>query len=177
MSDRQEAQTAPDGIGEEHARPTAGWRRHASPLSLAVFGAVIALSLFGVLGHERDWRAEGAGVSLQVHAPETIRNGEFFETRITVESDRAINELVIGVEQALWEDITVNTMIPAATEEESVDGAFRFTFAELEPGTVFLLKFDLQVNPDIVGGNEGRVTVYDGDEVLVETMVSMAVLP
>ena len=178
MSDRKVAQTAPDGIGDEHARPTAGWRRHASPLSLAVFGVVIALSLFGVLGHERDWRAQQNGVSLEVHAPETIRNGEFFETRISVASDdRRIDELVIGIEQALWEDVTVNTMIPAATEEESVDGAFRFTFAELEPGTVFLLKFDLQVNPDIVGGNEGRVTVYDGDEVLVETMVSMAVLP
>jgi hypothetical protein len=178
MSDGKVAQKAPDGIGDEHARPTAGWRRHASPLSLAVFGAVIALSLFGVLGHERDWRAQRDGVSLEVHAPETIRNGEFFETRVSVESDdRSIDELVIGIEQALWEDVTVNTMIPAATEEESVDGAFRFTFAELEPGTVFLLKFDLQVNPDIVGGNEGRVTVYDGDEVLVETMVSTAVLP
>lgn len=178
MSDRAEAQRAPDGIGDEHARPTAGWRRHASPLSLAVFGAVIALSLFGVLGHERDWRAEANGVSLEVHAPETIRNGEFFETRISVASeDRRIDELVIGIDQALWEDITVNTMIPAATDEESVGGAFRFTFAELEPGTEFLLKFDLQVNPDIVGGNEGRVTVYDGDGLLVETMVSMAVLP
>ena len=164
MSDSAEAQRAPDGIGDEHARPTAGWRRHASPLSLAVFGAVIALSLFGVLGHERDWRAEANGVSLEVHAPETIRNGEFFETRISVASEgRHIDELVIGIDQALWEDITVNTMIPAATDEESVDGAFRFTFAELEPGTAFLLKFDLQVNPDIVGGNEGRVTVYDGD--------------
>src|SRR5687767_11200153 len=178
MSDRSEAQRAPDGIGDEHARPTAGWRRHASPLSLAVFGAVIALSLFGVLGHERDWRAEANGVSLEVHAPETIRNGEFFETRISVASeDRRIDELVIGIDQALWEDITVNTMIPAATDEESVDGAFTFTFAELEPGAAFLLKFDLQVNPDIVGGNKGRVTVYDGDELLVETMVSMAVLP
>jgi hypothetical protein len=177
MSGNEQTPQAPDGIEDEHARPVAGWRRHASPLSLAVFGIVIALSLLGVLGHERDWRAEADGVSLGVHAPETIRNGEFFETRISVESDRPITELGIGVEQALWQDVTVNTMIPAAAEEESVDGEFRFTFAELEPGTPFLLKIDLQVNPDIVGGNEGRVTVYDGDEILVETMVSMTVLP
>ena len=177
MSDTEQAQTAPDGIGDEHARPVAGWRRHASPLPLVVFGAVIALSLVGILGHERDWRAEGNGVSLLVHAPETIRNGEFFETRISVESDRAVTELGIGVDQELWEDVTVNTMIPAAADETSMDGEFRFGFAELEPGTRFLLKVDLQVNPDILGGNEGRVTVYDGDAVLVETMVSMTVLP
>ncbi|MGI8657906.1 MAG: hypothetical protein ACR2K4_03935 [Candidatus Limnocylindria bacterium] len=43
----------PDGIKHDHARPVAGWRRHASPLALVVFGAVIALGLLGVLGHER----------------------------------------------------------------------------------------------------------------------------
>lgn len=169
--------TLPDGIGDEHARPVAGWRRHASPLSLVTFGTVIVLSLAGFLGHERDWQADANGVSLQVHAPETIRNGEFLEMRIRVESDERIGELIIGVEQALWEDLTVNTMIPAATEETSADGEFRLVFDELAPETMFLLKLDLQVNPDIVGGNEGLVTVYDGEEELVETQVAITVLP
>ncbi len=169
--------TPPDGISEEHARPPAGWRHNASPLSLAVFGLVVALGLAGILGHEREWRAEAAGVSLRVHSPETIRNGEFFEMRISVASEEPIGELAIGVEQALWEDMTVNTLIPAATEEESADGEFRLAFAELEPGTTFLLKADLQVNPDILGGNDGTITVYDGEEALVETPVSIAVLP
>ncbi len=135
------------------------------------------MSLVGLLGHERDWRAQGNGVSLEVHAPEIIRNGEFFEMRISVESDRPINELGIGVGHALWEDVTVNTMIPAATDETSEDGGFRFTFGSLEPGTLFLLKVDLQVNPDIVGGNDGLVTIFDGEELLVEMMISVTVLP
>ena len=63
---------------------------------------------------------------------------------------------MIGVEESLWEDMTVNTMIPGAADEASANGEFRFTFAELEPGTPFLLKVDLQVNPDIVAGNDGR---------------------
>ena len=167
----------PDGISEDHARPLAGWRHNASPLSLAVFGLVVALGLAGVLGHEREWRAEAPGVSLRVHSPETIRNGEFFEMRVSVASEEPIGELAIGVEQALWEDMTVNTMIPAATEEESADSEFRLVFAELEPGTTFLLKVDLQVNPDILGGNDGTITVYDGEEALVETPISIAVLP
>jgi hypothetical protein len=68
-------------------------------------------------------------------------------------------------------------MIPAATDERSTDGAFRFSFGEIEPGTPFLLKVDLQINPDIVGANHGRVTVYDGEDPLVETQISITVLP
>jgi hypothetical protein len=167
----------PDGIGDDNVAPLERWRRHASPLALVVFGAVVLLGLTGMLGHERDWRAEVGGTSLAVHAPETIRNGEFFEMRISVESDEPIDELGVGVATSLWEDMTVNTMIPAAAEEASQDGEFRFTFDRLEGGSVFELKVDLQVNPDIVGGNEGDITVYDGEDAVIEVSIGMAVLP
>jgi hypothetical protein len=167
----------PDGIGDEHARPLKGWRYHASPLSLLVFGAVIAFGMAGFLGREAVWRAEANGVTLAVHASEIIRNGEFFEMRISVESEAPLSELVIGVEEGLWEDMTVNTMIPGAAEEASVDGEFRFTFGEQEANRTFLLKVDLQVNPDIVAGNDGAVTVYDGEEPMATTDVSIRVLP
>jgi hypothetical protein len=177
MERRDEGPRWPEGISEAHERPSASWGRHASPLSLIVFGSVLALGLAGVLGHERDWHAESNGVELLVHAPEIIRNGEFLEVRIEVESDEPIEELVVGLTAGLLEDITVNTMIPAPAEEQSADGEFRFTFAELEAGTRFLLKVDAQVNPDIVGGNEGVVAVYDGERRLVETTIAMSVLP
>lgn len=167
----------PDGIGEANLRPLAGWRRHASPLGLLIFGAVVLTGLSGLLGHERDWTARANGTELTVHAPEVIRNGEFFEMRVRVAADEPIEELSIGVEHDLWTDMTVNTLLPAASEEESGDGEFRFTFARVEAGTEFLLKVDLQVNPDIVGGNAGRVSVFDRDEELVSTEIAITVLP
>lgn len=177
MSNASQDRPFPDGIRDEHVSPVEGWRRHASPLSLVVFGSVVVLGLTGLLGHERDWQAEADGVSLAVHSPETIRNGEFFEMRVTVEATTAVEELAIGVEGALWEDMTVNTMIPAATEEVGVDGEFRFAFGPLEAGTTFDLKVDLQVNPDIVGGNEGALTVYDGDRPITSVDIGIMVLP
>jgi hypothetical protein len=173
----ESATAYPDGIEEDHVRPPEGWRRHASPLSLIVFGAVIVLAIIGLLGREADWNAAAQGVQLSVHTSEIIRNGEFFEMRVSVEADERIDELVVGIGEGLWEDMTVNTMIPAATEEASEDGEVRFTFAELEAGTAFLFKIDLQVNPDIVGGNEGTVTVYDGEEEIAATDVAIMVLP
>jgi hypothetical protein len=131
----------------------------------------------GFLGHERDWEASSNGTSLRIHQPEVIRNGEFLELRIGVDSVEGIGSLAIGIDQSLWEDLTVNTMIPAATEESSEDGEFRFTFGELGAGTSFLLKIDAQINPDSLGGNAGTITVYDADEPLVATTISMNVLP
>jgi hypothetical protein len=167
----------PDGIDERNVQPVAAWRRHASPLGLGLFGVVVALALFGVLGHERTWGASGGGVALEVHAPEVIRNGEFFELRIAVDAAEDLGELVIGVDESLWEDITVNTMIPAAADEVSEDGEVRFTFAELPAGTEFLLKVDLQVNPDIIAGNDGAITVYDGEQPLTSADLTITVLP
>jgi hypothetical protein len=172
-----DAPAYPDGIASEHVEEIAGWRRHASPLSLVVFGTVVVLALSGFLGHERDWEAISNGTSLRVHQPEVIRNGEFLELRIGIDSVDGIGSLAIGIDQALWEDLTINTMIPAASEESSEDGEFRFTFGELEAGTSFLLKIDAQINPDFLGGNAGPITVYDGEDVLVSTTISMDVWP
>jgi hypothetical protein len=176
-ADESRAQTFPDGIREKHAVPSRGLRRFASPLALVVFGSVIVLGLAGFLGHERDWRSEGGGVSLSVHAPEVTRNGEFLEMRITVEAARAVEDLVIGMDQSLWEDMTVNTMIPAAAEETGEDGEFRFAFGPVDGGTTFGLKVDLQVNPDIIGGNDGALTVYDGDTAITSVDIAITVLP
>ena len=174
MTDRT---TSPDGITDDHVRPIQGWRRRASPLSLVAFGVIVAVALSGWLGRERTWSAEGERASLEVHAPEIIRNGEFLELRVRLIADRPIEELVIGIEESLWEDVTVNTMIPAAAEEASQDGETRFTFAELPAGASFLFKVDMQINPDILGGNAGTLTAYDGEAELVATDLSITVLP
>jgi hypothetical protein len=178
MSDIETREDAyPDGITEDSVQPVAGWRRHASPLGLVVFGLVVALALLGVLGHERTWAAQSSGTRLEVHTSEVVRNGEFLEMRIRVVPEGDIGELVIGIEDSIWEDVTVNTMIPAATEEVNQDGQTRFTFGELSAGTEFLLKVDMQINPDILGGNGGRITVYDGESEIVATEIAITVLP
>lgn len=73
----------------------------------------------GVPGHERTWTAAAHGTTLTVEAPETIRNGEFFEMRISATSDGPFSQVAVGIDRALLADMTVNTMIPAATDEES----------------------------------------------------------
>lgn len=166
----------PDGIEAEHAR-VLGRRGHANPLSLVLLAMVIAGAMLGFAGSEVDRSASANGVTLSWHAPERMRNGEFLEMRLTVESTQALGSLVVGIDAALWEDMTVNTLIPAPAEEGSLDGEFRFEFGPVPASQSFLIKIDAQINPDALGGNDGTLTAYDGDRPLVELPVRIEVLP
>lgn len=167
----------PDGIEEEHQRPYSGLRRHASPLALVLLTAVMAAALLGFAGSETTWRGAAGGASVELNGPQRIRNGEFFEWQIRVTGVEAIENLVIGIDAALWKDFTINSFVPTATEESSAEGELRFAFGPLPAGTDFLLKIDGQINPDHFGGNEGLVTVSDGEERLVELPIEIEVLP
>lgn len=134
-------------------------------------------TLVGLAGVEETLTKETEVATVSWHAPARVRNGEFLEMRLQVDALEQIDELVVGVEASLWEDFTVNTFLPAATEETSEDGELLFTFGPLEAGGSFLMKVDAQINPDMLWRNEGTVTVYDGDEAIVELPIVMEVLP
>lgn len=168
----------PDGIERRHIDPAGGsWR---SAVGLVVFSLAVVLSLFGVYGRERTVAAsDGAGgLTASVDLPEVLRNGEFFEMQFRIEvGDAAVEDLTIAVDTSIWRDITVNTFIPAATEETSEDDAYRFAFGPMEAGSTFVAKVDAQINPDILGANRGVIGVYDGEQLLVELPVEIGVLP
>ena len=165
----------PDGVEDRHAGPSG--RLHALPIGIVVLSLVMIAGLLGFAGREETVSASGGGVRLEWHAPTLIRNGEFLEMRIRLDADEAIARPVLGIDASVWEDLTVNTFIPAAADESSVDGEFRFEFAPLQAGSSLLVKVDGQINPDILGGNAGTVTVYDGQEALVSLPIRMEVLP
>ena len=165
----------PDGVEKRHAGPPG--RLHALPIGIVVLSLAMAAGLLGFSGREETVSASGGGIRLEWHAPVVIRNGEFLEMRIRLDADEGVSRPVLGVAASVWEDITINTFIPAAVDESSVDGEFRFEFAPLDAGASLFIKIDGQINPDILGGNAGTLTVYDGQEALVSLPIRMEVLP
>jgi hypothetical protein len=165
----------PDGVEHRHAGPSG--RLHALPIGIVVLSLVVIVALLGFAGREETVGASGGGVRLEWHAPTVIRSGEFLEMRIRLDASQAIARPVLGVDASVWEDLTINTFIPAATDESSGDGEFRFEFAPLAAGSTLLVKVDAQINPDILGGNAGTVTVYDGQEALASLPIRIEVLP
>jgi hypothetical protein len=173
----EEMPEPPDGITDVLPHPLNVRRRLTGIAPIALLAAILLAALLGFGGRETTLRATANGTTMEWHGPERIRNGEVLELRLGVTSERAIEGLVVEVPHSLWEDITISSLIPAAAEETSSDGVFRFAYGPLAPGTEFRLKVDGQLNPDIAGGNAGVVRVLDGDVELVSLSVTIEVLP
>jgi hypothetical protein len=148
-------------------------------ISLAVLGAIMLAALLGAFGggKARSIVADAPAAQLEVHTPRVLRNGMFFETRIHLAAKAPIADAVIVIPASLWRDMTVNTMIPAPSEEKAEKGAFRFSYGALRPGEVLDIKIDGQINPPLFAGNSGSVALNDGDRLLVQVPVAIAVLP
>ena len=43
----------------------------------------------------------------------TLRNGEFFETRLTATAARPLADVTVAFSPSVWRNMTVNTMLPA----------------------------------------------------------------
>ncbi|WAJ27773.1 hypothetical protein [Antarcticirhabdus aurantiaca] len=169
----------PEGLGDPHLLPRSVVHRHASPLSLVLLGALLALALLGPLGGtpEDPLLATSEAADLLVDTPRTLRNGMFFETRIVVEPKRDIGRLVLAISPELWRHQTQNTMVPAASEETFEGSDFRFDYGPVPAGQRFEVKLDLQINPDRLGGTRGRVAIFDGEAELASVPVEVKVLP
>jgi hypothetical protein len=73
--------------------------------------------------------------------------------------------------------MTINTMIPAPSEEKAGKGAFRFHYGALKPGDTLDIKVDGQINPPLFAGNSGSVELHDGDTPVARVPVEITVLP
>jgi hypothetical protein len=167
----------PDGIAEDHARARTGLQRHGGVLATVLCALVLALVVSGALGHRRSWSARSHGVSLAVRSYDVLRCGELYEMRVTVTTERDLDELGLEVGAELWRGITVNSLTPAAREEASGDGVFSFRFSRLPAGGTFVWQAGLQANPDAHGSRAGVVRVRDGVATLVALALEVEVLP
>lgn len=168
--------TFPDGIGASNLDPGPAWKGIAARLALVALA--LAAALAGLLGGgpTPDRRGHGNGASLAVHVPNPIRNGMFAEWRVEIAARRPVGDAVIAIPANLWRDMTINTLMPAATEEEYKDGEFRFHFGPLEPGDTLLFKIDGQLNPARFSRQRGDIRLLDGERELARVPVDVKVI-
>ncbi len=168
----------PDGLAAHHAVPRR-FGRHASPVSILVLGVLLALALAGVLagGRSPERTVTAPAATLRLAAPALLRNGEYFEMRIEVVATAPIKDMTFAVTPELWRDMTINSQVPAASEEAFENDAFAFHYGAMATGERFVVKIDGQINPPLTRGTAGRIEVRDGKRTLAKMPVTIRVLP
>jgi len=167
-----------EGLKLEPSR-TRLWDLHASPISILILGVLLLAAGLGFLGGQPSppRTADFGDARLVVKTPTIIRNGEFFETDLTLTAQAPIKDAVIAVSPALWHDMTVNTMIPAPAEEGFKDGRFHFSYGPLGAGDSVHVKIDGQINPPLFAGTRGDILVFDGRRRIGAMPLRISVLP
>lgn len=167
-----------EGLEPSSSRPHL-WDRHASPISILLLGGLLLAAAFGLTGGQPSppIMADFGEARLVVKTPTTIRNGEFFETDLTLTAEAPMADAVIAVSPALWQDMTVNTMIPAPADESFKDGHFHFSYGPLAAGDSVHVKIDGQINPPLFAGTRGEIAVFDGSRRIGAMPLRIKVLP
>ena len=175
---RSSKQDFPQGISEAHSKAK-GWHRRANPASFIALGSLMMLAVLGLFGGQPhptiSVNAPSAEINLQL--PQRIRNGQFFEMRIHVKTKRPFDDLTLAISSSYWHDLTINTMIPAPSEEKSEFGRYIFSYGRIDAGTDFTVKIDGQINPPLFRGNDGKVELRNGNSVIASIPVDMKVMP
>ncbi|MCW2361903.1 MULTISPECIES: hypothetical protein [Sphingobium] len=169
------ATPAPDGITQEHESNS----RRANPWPLVLLTVILGAGLTGLFAGQAPVvrKTSNDRITLVVQTPETLRNGMVFETIVEVTPRKPVGELVIAVSDDLWREMTINTMIPAASEERYKGGSRQFSFGEAKPGETFRFKIDGQINPPLFAGTRGKIAALDGERELAALPVHIKVLP
>lgn len=182
MSAPNETETMPDGIETRHLDPAHGRPTKGGQMTwirALVLGAILAIALAGLVGGAptRPVHAVSAEAAMDLHVPTPVRNGMFVEWRIDITAKQPVGDAVVAVPARLWRDMTVNSLVPAATEEEFRDGEFRFHFGPLDPGQRLLFKIDGQINPPRLTKEGGAIRLLDDERELLSAPVTMKVMP
>ena len=167
----------PEGISARHRSGDSN--RHVIWWRIGLIALILLAALFGLLGGAPapTRQATNAAATLAITTPDRLRNGMLFETRVSAMAKRPIEDAVIAVPPGMWRDMTVNSMIPAPTEEEFAGGEFRFHFGALRAGERLAIKIDGQVNPPRYSNSSGRLRLLDGEAELVVLPFSLKVIP
>lgn len=168
----------PDGLDAFHERDRPV-RRMVNWIALLGLLALLVLAATGLLGggSRPVSSARTPAADLAVKTPSVLRSGMFFEAEIQARAKQLVAKPVLAISESYWRDITINTILPAATGEKSKDGMVLLEFDAMDAGDVLTLKIDGQINPSLFAGTQGRIELRDGERRLAAIPLELTVLP
>jgi hypothetical protein len=151
------------------------WSRRAV---LCVLVVVPLLALIGLLGQRAsESQATGPRAMLELRAPETVRGGLFFESRVQVHVLTRIQHPRLVLDQGWLEGMQIKSIEPSAQDEDSRNGRLVLAYATWLPGERKTIWLQFQVNPTNVGHRSYGIELDDDNTRLARIDRTLTVLP
>jgi len=152
------------------------WIRRALLGLLTVFLIAGLLSVFGQV--ERVTTVAGAGgASLTLTAPDRLRGGLIFQTKVVVEASETIDDPQLVLSAGFLDGVTLNTVEPGPVNERSEGDQLILRYPRVLEGTTMTAWFEHQVNPTTTGSQVQKLTLRDGDQPLAAIARTVRIAP
>jgi hypothetical protein len=169
-----------DSVDLTRARELGGrsrevWVRRAC---LVVVAVIPVLALFNVFGQAPSRAsADSPPAALIVSAPSHVRGGLLFQARFTIIAHQEIKNATLNLSRGWAEEMTINTLEPAPSQETSDNGRLSFQLGDIPAGQTFAFYMQFQVNPVAVGSRSQVAELLDGSAHLVSLTRHVTVFP
>jgi hypothetical protein len=170
----------PEGITLERNRDLHGWMRSLwwRRVLLCCVAALPVLALLDVFGqHPSTTSAASREAGLTVTAPTRLRSGLIFQVKVSVTAHQEIGQLQLSFDEGWWESMSVNSIEPEPSNENSHDGKVVLSYGNLPAGKRLVCWIYFQVNPTNVGNRRADVELEDGSRVLARVNRSLTIFP
>jgi hypothetical protein len=145
---------------------------------MTLFAAVSLAALVGLIGQSESTSAASTpSVRMTLSAPEQVRGGLFFQSRVDIRALAPIEHPRLVLDEGWIEGMQVNSIEPAAESESSRDGRLVLSYGALEPGDVLRVWLQFEVNPTNVGKRSYALELDDEDRLLARIPRTLRVLP
>jgi len=151
------------------------WVRRAI---LTLLGLIVLLGVLNRYGQRpADSVARVPAATMRLSAPEHIRGGLFFQSRLEISAAQAIDHPRIVLDEGWVEGMQVNSIEPAPVGEAAREGRVVLSYDALKPGDLLRVWFQFEVNPTNVGRRSYALALDDAERPVARLTRDISVLP
>jgi hypothetical protein len=151
------------------------WIRRAVMTLLALVVLLAVANRFGQRPAQSTTRSPAA--TLRLTAPDTVRGGLFFQSRVEIRAARAIAHPRLVLDAGWLEGMQVNSIEPAPVGEASRDGRVVLSYDALAHGDILRIWLQFEVNPTNVGRRSYALALDDAERPVARLARDITVLP
>jgi hypothetical protein len=145
---------------------------------MTVFAAIALLGLLDVFGQATTQTVASApGAVLRVTAPEAVRGGLFFQSRVEIRAVRAIEHPRLVLDEGWIEGMQVNSIEPSPVGEASRDGRVVLSYDAVDAGERLVVWLQFEVDPTSTGHRPYGLELDDGETKLAAVHRDITLFP